>query len=225
MARRLAHPAKIDNRYKSCVSIAMKHKDILGLIPGQFKGQALEAEASLELDNVNAAQTLYQDAKKKLFSVNHWHQIVPGITARFQIVDKSGNEVSRKVNKGDYLRINIPGPGNKEGDGYDWVIVEEMKEVEKQFLQSAGFRVRPTENPFGKKKETAHFYSDETTSSFIIIRENIRVVVWIVDRNMLPNTGSESLVDKVRDVIVGVSGIAGFSKVQWQGLADGILEI
>jgi hypothetical protein len=41
---------------------------------------------------------------------------------------------------------------------------------------------------------------------------------------MLPNTGSESLVDKVRDVIVGVSGIAGFSKVQWQGLADGILE-
>jgi len=25
--------------------------------------------------------------------------------------------------------------------------------------------------------------------------------------------------------MVGVSGIAGFSKVQWQGLADGLLEI
>ena len=203
----------------------MKRKDILGIIPEQFKGQELEVEASKVFDNVTIAQTLYQTAKKKLFSVNDWHEIVAGITARFQIVDQNGNEVSRKVNKGDYLRINIPGPGNKEGDGYDWVLVEELKEINKEFFQSAGFRVRPTENPFGKKNETAHFYSNETTSSFIITRDNVKVVSWIVDRNMFPNTESESLVDKVRDVMVGVSGIAGFSKVQWQGLADGLLEI
>ena len=202
----------------------MKRKDILGIIPEQFKGQELEVEASQVLNDVTAAQTLYQAAKEKLFSVNNWHQVVEGITARFQIVDQSGNEVSKTVNKGDYLRINIPGPGNKEGDGYDWVVVEEMKEINKEDFQSAGFRVRPTENPFGEKNETAHFYSDETTSSFIIIRENIKVVSWIVDRNMVPNTGSGSLVDKVRDVMVGVSGIAGFSKVQWQGLVDGLLK-
>jgi hypothetical protein len=213
-----------NNRYKCCVAFKMEQKDILGLIPGQFKGQALEVEASRLLDNVTAAKTLYQVAKKKLFSVNDWHEIVDGITARFQIVDQSGNEVSRKVNKGDYLRINIPGPGNKEGDGYDWVVVEEMKEINKEDFQSAGFRVRPTENPFGKKNETAHFYSNETTSTFIVTRENVKVVSWIVDRNMLPNTESASLVDKVRDVMVGVSGIAGFSKVQWQGLADGLLK-
>lgn len=203
----------------------MKRKDILGIIPEQFKGQALEVEASQVADNETAAQTLYEVAKKKLFSVNDWHEIVEGITARFQIVDQDGNEVSREVNKGDYLRINIPGPGNKEGDGYDWVVVEEMKEINKDSFQSAGFRVRPTENPFGNKNETAHFYSNETTSSFIIIRENLKIVSWIVDRNMLPNTESESLVDKVRDVMVGVSGIAGFSKVQWQGLADGLIKV
>ena len=203
----------------------MKRKDLLGIIPGQFKGQALEVEASKAPGNETAAQSLYERAKKKLFSVNDWHQVVAGLTARFQIVDQDGNEVSRNVNKGDYLRINIPGPGNKEGDGYDWVVVEELKEINKELFQSAGFRVRPTENPFGKKNETAHFYSNETTSSFIIIRENVKVVSWIVDRNMLPNTEAESFVDKVRDVMVGVSGIAGFSKVQWQGLADGLLEI
>ena len=203
----------------------MKRKDLLGIIPGQFKGQALEVEASKVPGNETAARSLYELAKKKLFSVNDWHQVVAGLTARFQIVDQDGNEVSRKVNKGDYLRINIPGPGNKEGDGYDWVVVEELKEINKGSIQSAGFRVRPTENPFGKKNETAHFYSNETTSSFIIIRENAKVVSWIVDRNMKPNTESESVVDKVRDVMVGVSGIAGFSKVQWQGLADGLLEI
>jgi len=203
----------------------MKRKDLLGIIPGQFKGQELEVEASKVTGNESAAQSLYELAKKKLFSVNDWHQVVAGLTARFQIVDQNGNEVSRKVNKGDYLRINIPGPGNKEGDGYDWVVVEELKEISKGSFQSAGFRVRPTENPFGKKNETAHFYSNETTSSFIIIRENIKVVSWIVDRNMLPNIEAESFVDKLRDVMVGVSGIAGFSKVQWQGLADGLLEI
>ena len=203
----------------------MKRKDKLGIIPGQFKGQELEVDASQVAGNETAARSLYELAKKKLFSVNDWHQVVAGVTARFQIVDQDGNEVSRNVNKGDYLRINIPGPGNKEGDGYDWVVVEELKEINKELFQSAGFRVRPTENPFGKKNETAHFYSNETTSSFIITRENVKVVSWIVDRNMLPNIEAESIVDKVRDVMVGVSGIAGFSKVQWQGLADGLLEI
>lgn len=219
------HPATNDNRYRCCISFAMKRKDQLGIIPEQFKGQALEVEASRVSDTETAAQSLYELAKKKLFSVNDWHKIVAGLTARFQIVDQDGNEVSRKVNKGDYLRINIPGPGNKEGDGYDWVVVEELKEINKEDFQSAGFRVRPTENPFGKKNETAHFYSNETTSSFIITREKVKVISRIVDRNMKPNTESESVVDKVRDVMVGVSGIAGFSKVQWQGLADGLLEI
>jgi hypothetical protein len=32
------------------------------------------------------------------------------------------------------------------------------------------------------------------------------------------------MVDKVRDVAVGLSAIAGFSKIQWQGLADGLVE-
>ena len=162
------HPAINDNRYKCCTAFEMKQKDQLGIIPGQFKGQALEVEASSVSDTETAAQSLYELAKKKLFSVNDWHKVVDGLTARFQIVDQDGNEVSRKVNKGDYLRINIPGPGNKEGDGYDWVVVEELKEINKEDFQSAGFRVRPTENPFGKKNETAHFYSNETTSSFLL---------------------------------------------------------
>jgi hypothetical protein len=202
----------------------MKRRDIIKIIPEQFKGQELEVEASRTLKDETAAQTLYKSAKKKLLAVNNWHKIAGAITARFQIIDQKGNEVHREVTKGDYLRIDIPGPGSKEGDGYDWVIVEDLMELNKVSLQSVGFRVRPNENPFGRKNETAHFYSKDATSTFIIIRENATVLSWIVDRNLLPNTESESLVDKVRDVMVGVSGIAGFSKVQWQGLADGLIE-
>jgi hypothetical protein len=37
----IEHAAINDNRYKCCVAFEMKQKDILGLIPGQFKGQEL----------------------------------------------------------------------------------------------------------------------------------------------------------------------------------------
>ena len=203
----------------------MKHKDVIGIVPPQFKGQEIEIEAIQDLETEEEAQHLYEIAKKKLLNVNDWNKIAGAVTARFQIVDKNSNEVQREIQKGDYLRIDIPGPGSKEGDGFDWVFVEELKKIDHPPVQSVGFRVRPTENPLGQKNETAHFYSKEATSSFIIIREKTKVIAWIIDRNLRPNTDQESLADKIRDVAVGMSAIAGFSKMQWQGLADGLIEI
>ena len=202
----------------------MKQQDHIGIVPAQFVGQEIEVEATKELKDEAGAKSLYNMAKRKLLDVNNWKKIAGAISAQFQIIDDKGETVTRDVKKGDYLRINIPGPGSKEGDGYDWVLVEELKEINMGSLQSVGFRVRPTENPFGEKNETSHFYSKEATSSFIICRENSKLISWIIDRNLLPNTESGSLVDKVRDVVVGVSAIAGLSKVQWQQLADGLIE-
>jgi hypothetical protein len=202
----------------------MKQKDRLGIVPPQFTGQEIETASTQVLKTEANAESLYNEARKKLLDVNNWNKVAGIVTARFQIIDEKGKEVNREVKKGDYLRIDIPGPGSKEGDGYDWVFVEVMNEINNGSVQSAGFRVRPDKNPFGEKNETAHFYSKEATSSFIIIRENTKVISWIVDRNLLPNTESGSLVDKVRDVAIGISAIAGFSKVQWQGLADGLIK-
>ena len=202
----------------------MKQQDHIDIVPPQSAGQEIEVETIKEFRNEADAKSFFNVAKKKLLDVNNWNKIAGAITAQFQIIDEKGREVSREVKKGDYLRIDIPGPGSKEGDGYDWVLVEELKEIEKGSLQSVGFRVRPHENPFGEKSETAHFYSKEATSSFIITRENSKLISWIIDRNLLPNTESGSLADKVRDVVVGVSAIAQFSRVQWQGLADGLIE-
>lgn len=202
----------------------MKQRDYTGIVPPQFTGKEIEADATRELENETAARSFFEIAKKRLLDVNNWNKIAGAITAQFQVIDEKGKEVNREVKKGDYLRINIPGPGSKEGDGYDWVCVEEIKEINKEFVQSAGFRVRPNENPFGEKNETAHFYSNEASSSFIITREHAKIISWIIDRNLLPNTESTSIVDKVRDLAVGVSAIAGFSKIQWQGLADGLVK-
>ena len=202
----------------------MKQNDLIGIVPPQFKGQEIEVDAVQDLKTESEAQRLYDIAKKKLLNVNNWNRIAGAVTARFQIIDKKGNEVDREVQKGDYLRIDIPGPGTKEGGGFDWVLVEELDEIRQPSVQSVGFRVRPNQNPFGQRNETAHFYSKEATSSFIIIREKTKIIAWIIDRNLRPNTEQESLADKIRDVAVGISAIAGFSKVQWQGLANALIE-
>lgn len=196
-----------------------------GIVPPQYEGKEIRSESTVEFDTETEARTFFDIAKKRLLDVNNWNNIAGAITATFQVINHNGDQVDRMVQQDDRLKVNIPGPGSKEGDGYDWVYVEELKEINKSSFQSIGFRVRPTDNPFSDKTETAHFYSADATSSFIVTRDYTKITSMIIDRNLQPNTDSSSLVDKVRDVIVGVSAIAGFSKIQWQGLADGLLNL
>lgn len=201
----------------------MKHKDFTGIVPTQYTGEAIEAEASVTLKDKNEAMAFYEIAKNRLLDVNAWHKIAGKISATFTILDESGTQVDRNVQKGDYFKIDIPGPGSKEGQGYDWVQVEEVKEVAKDDLQSIGIRVRPCSNPFSEKNETAHFYAEESTSNFIVTREFAEVSASIIDRNIKINKEAEKMTDKIRDAVVGAGAIGLFSQLQWQQLADGII--
>ncbi len=202
----------------------MEQKDFTGIVPAQYTGEEIEADASVELNDEKEAQKFYLLAKDRLLNVNKWHKLAGLISARFHLTDTSGNEIDRQVQKGDFLKIDIPGPGSKEGDGYDWVCIEELEEVSDENIQSIGFRVRPCENPSGKKIETAHFYSDEASSNFIVTREGKKITSWIIDRNIKPNVHAQSLLDKIRDTAIGMSAIGMFSKIQWQNLAEGIVK-
>ncbi len=202
----------------------MKQKDFTGIVPAQYTGEEIEADASVEMNDEHEAKKFYLLAKDRLLNVNKWHKLAGLISARFHLTDTSGNEIDRQVQKGDFLKIDIPGPGSKEGDGYDWVCIEELKEVFDENIQSIGFRVRPCENPSGKKNETAHFYSDEASSNFILTREGKKITSWIIDRNIKPNVHAQSLMDKIRDTAIGMSAIGMFSKIQWQNLAEGIVK-
>src|SRR5678816_3050432 len=122
----------------------MKHQDHLEIVPTQFAGQEIEVEATKKLKDEAYAKSLYNVAKKKLLDVNNWKKIAGALTAQFQIINEKGEEVTRDVRKGDYLRINIPGPGSKEGDGYDWVHVEELKETNMESVSYTHLRAHET---------------------------------------------------------------------------------
>lgn len=203
---------------------SMKHPDYTGIIPEQYTGKEVEAEASTVLEDVKKAIIFYDAAKNRLLNVNKWHQVAGFVSATFQVIDANGNKAERDAQKGDYIRVDIPGPGSKAGDGYDWSLIEELKEVSDDDMQSTGFRVRPAANPNGDPEHIAHFYDDTATSNFIITREGTTVTAIIIDRNVKPNDDAQSTTDKIRDTIVGMSALNMFSKAQWQNLAEGLVK-
>ncbi len=202
----------------------MEEKNQSGVIPPHHTGTVIDTVETIELADLPAAQAFFQTVKQRLLQVNKWHDVAGAASAEFQLVNERGDEVDRPVQKGDFFKIDIPGPGPSAGDGYDWVNVEEISEVKDGEIESVGIRVRPTLSPLNNSKDVAHFYSPESTSSFTVTREGTRITAGIYDRNTKPNQTPETLVDKIRDLAVGAGAVTAFSKMQWTGLAKGLLK-
>ena len=198
-------------------------QDPLGIIPDQYTGEEIQSDASTTGESDQEIEMIYGTASERLLAVNAWHDIAGTLSARFQVHDKNGIAVQRTVTKGDYLRIDIPGPGSAEGDGFDWVIVEELKEINTEELKCIGFRVRPTASPLAGEKRIAHFYDPSATSTFMITCSGKTVSASITDRNLRPNKQSAGA-DKIRATAVGLSAISLFSKIQWQQLANALIK-
>lgn len=201
----------------------MKEKNYTGIVPDQQTGKAIDAESSVKLNNLEEAKAFFNVVKFRLQDVNNWHKFAGNISAVFKLVNKDGVEVQRNAQKGDYFKIDIPGPGSVSGDGYDWVQIEEVESTSTPDVESFAFRVRPAQNPQKNNGDIAHFYSPESTSSFTVTREKNKVTAAIYDRNTRQNKEADSITGKVRDAVVGTAGTIAFSKIQWQILIDGLL--
>jgi hypothetical protein len=202
----------------------MSERNYTGVVPQNEEGKEITAEANSELSGNQEAHALYIIAKERLLNVNNWKNISGSISADFQLVGPEGKEVSRPIQKGDYFRIDIPGPGSKAGEGYDWVRVEEVKEVHEDEVESIGVTVRPSSNPQNNDPNVAHFFSEMSTSSFVVTREGRKVTANVYDRNIEPNQETNSISDKARNTVVGLSGKHGMAKLQWESLVKGLLK-
>jgi len=202
----------------------MKNKQKSDIVPLQQTGKAIDTKSSFELQDENDAIAFFPEVKKRLENVNHWKDVAGALSATFQLVDENGVDTQRPPRKGDYFKIDIPGPGSQSGEGYDWVRVEEIEDSTSSDSERFGFRVRPAQNPLGSQRDIAHFYSDESTSSFIVERTNNKITASVYDRNTKPNTEADSTTDKIRDAVVGVAGVVSFSKIQWKSLTDGLIK-
>ena len=142
-------------------------------------------------------------------------------------MDANGNKLYRRAREGDYLRINIPGPGNKSGEGYDWVRIEQIEftDDESESYEYVAMKVRPCKSPLNHEHATAHFFKNIATSTFMVKRKYNVISAEVHGRNEEPNTDAISTSNKIRNFFVGIGAILGFSKVQWKSLVDGLVKL
>jgi hypothetical protein len=197
------------------------------LIPAQYKGLSTGASTHSESPTRHQAILLFELAKQRLLDVNNWDKLCGEVTAAFQLTDKEGNVIrNRQPQIGDFIRIKLPAPPNAEGDGYDWVRIEEF-ENSKDLLKDEeifGFRVRPVYNPQDPGPDPAHFYKSTATSTFLIVRTSSMVTALERGRNEVPNSAPYAIWNKLRNFAVAIGAWFGLAQSQWGKLVKGFIK-
>jgi len=193
------------------------------IVPDSHTGASSNNEHSIVESDLESAKQLFQLARIRLLNVNGWHQLSGVASAVFQLTDETGKQVDRPAKLGDHFKIDIPGPGSITGEGDDWVQIEAIEEKSTDNSEVIAIRVRPTSNPQNSKADVAHFFSDEASSTFSVMRNGTTVTAAVYGRNEKPNLNADSLLDKLRNAVVGASAIAGMNKPQWKSLVIGLL--
>jgi hypothetical protein len=195
-------------------------------IPQQTEGEKTDVIHFKDCAGILEAHHLFLLAKDRLRDVSQWHVLSGPHSAKFAITDATGTEVYKMAEKGDHFYINLPAPGPLAGDGKEWVRIEAIEEVEDADAESEyiTMTVRPVVNPKHPDKATAHFFSHNSTSTFIVERYKNHVSAAVHGRNETPNTTDTGLYDTVRNTIVALAARKGLSVPQWKSLVTGILE-
>ncbi|HEY6900433.1 MAG TPA: STAS/SEC14 domain-containing protein, partial [Puia sp.] len=155
---------------------------IEALLPKQVRGASTQTATEVVANREEDAQHIFERAVERLLDVNQWTDMCGYLAAGFCLTDDRGEELQGHANVEDFIRIDVPGPGPREGRGYDWVKIERVERpvvagVDGLFL----IQVRPSPAPsdgtgfggFGTSAASgppAHFLEDSATSTFILER-------------------------------------------------------
>lgn len=204
----------------------MDEQNFGGLIPENHTGKKTDASFTEDYKSKEEAHTAYKAAKERLLNISQWHSYAGSGTANFKLTDARGAPVNRLAREGDHFRINIPGPGSDTGDGYDWVQIQAIQESSNPELDQelVAITVQPASNPQNEKREVAHFFKDIASSTFIVQRRALQVSAEVHGRNEQPNTNTEKIIDKARNMLVAAGAILGLSEIQWKSLTKGLIK-
>lgn len=194
-------------------------------VPVQKEGGKTDAEYSKTAVDAAAGHELFLQSRERLLNINEWDKIAGARSAVFKLTDANGSGIGGKAKVGDYIKIDIPGPGTKAGEGYDWVRIEAIEDNEnaEAAIESLLIRVTPCDSPTNNKKDVAHFFTDAASSSFTLHRDGNTVTAGVHGRNEVPNTKTKSLHDKLRNSAVAMAAMVGLNAPQWKSLVKGIM--
>ena len=204
----------------------MQNKKPDNIVPENKEGSSTDTSFSKQCPSIEEAIAAFEDTRSRLLNISEWHSYAGTGTADFQLTDNEGNRVNRLAQEGDHFQINIPGPGSKTGEGFDWVQIMQIEEQrDRNSIEYTAITVRPATNPNNKEPDTAHFFQEQATSTFMVVRNGLEITVEIHGRNETPNLNSKHFIDKLRNVAIAAGAMLGFSNIQWNSLAKGILKL
>ncbi|MBD1431343.1 hypothetical protein H8B06_00765 [Sphingobacterium sp. DN00404] len=194
-------------------------------IPKQVAGKSLDCFKSVNLSSHEEATRFFERIRSRLLDVNRWNEITKALSATFTIKDASNSTMERIVQKGDYIRIDIPGPGLPSAKGYDWVQVEDITETTDTEGASILLTLRPSADPTQGSTDTAHFFKQLATSSFLVEQKGSHIYLHYAGRNEIINTDNASILDNLRNFMVGLGAKMGASFPQWKALVEGLGDV
>lgn len=192
-------------------------------VPRQELGEKMDAVEKRSFDSETAAIEFFQLAKHRLLDVNRWTNLAGSSLSEFQLTDSLGNVVDRNAQENDFIRIDIPGPGSASGNGYDWVKIEAIVEENEVGKEAISLRARPSSNPNTSNADTAHFLTEQATTTFQVKCIGTEVYAEEHGRNEQANTYTLDTTDNIRNMLVGWAAMLGFSYPQWKSLIKGLL--
>ena len=195
-------------------------------LPAQETGRQTDFTYEITFGDLASANKEFRAAAGRLLSVNNWHEYAGAGSAKFTLTNNQGNELSGFAAEGFYISIDLPGPGPDAGDGLEWVMIEKLtadgsSETAEEYLTMT---VRPVPDPKKADLEIAHFFTDVSTSTFIIRRDGRTVSAGAHGRNETPNNQDVDLHDKIRNTAIALMARVGLSGAQWQKLVNGLIE-
>lgn len=193
-------------------------------IPQQYTGGKLDTTALVRFPDDTQAADFYEIAKQRLLMVSQWWEICEVPLSTFTLTDLSGKTLTRSAQIGDYIKINIPGPGTSAGEGYDWVVIEEIAEETSEDQKILSLRARPCANPVNSTDQTAHFFEPSASSTFQVRLQGKVVSAEEHGRNEVPNVHTENTLDNIRNTLVGWTAKLGLSYPQWKSLVKGLVK-
>jgi hypothetical protein len=197
-----------------------------GIIPVNTVGKENDLSFSRTTESLEKAVDCFTRAYKRLLNPPVWHELAGKFSAEFRLVNPAGKEAERLATVGDFFMVDLPGPGPKAGSGYDWVkvasIIDETNENAEE--EMFAMKLQPAPNPGTASNETAHFFKAGASSTFIITRKGLTVTASYHGRNEVPNAGTGSALDNIRNAAVATGAALGLSEAQWSALCKGFLE-
>ncbi len=178
------------------------------LLPPQTTGEATQIAAEVLTEREEDARYVFERASERLLDVNQWTDMCGSLAAGFQLTDEMGKDLQGHAAVNDFVRIDIPGPGPREGRV--WVQIEKVEQPVGAATDSLFFiRVRPSPAPPVRAgAEAADFGEFSPTSTFVLERNGKRVTMTVYGRNK----------------IAGSVGAIGLSRSQWKALIQGMLD-